>query len=83
MNIVALLLGLKSHLKRFHQEVNLPRCVFSIKEIKEIKPDSEWVNNSVGSSSSLVDTTCGSNYCKHCFIVSDLKAKAIDININY
>ena len=66
-------------MKRFHQEVNLPRSVYSIEEIKKIKPVSEWVNNSVESSPSFMDSTYGSNYCKHYLIVSDLIAKAIDL----
>ena len=67
-------------MKRFHQEVNLLRGVYSIKENKEIKSVGEWVKSSVWTSSSLVDTTCGSIYCKFYIIVSNLIAKGIDIN---
>ena len=48
-------------MKRFHQDVNLPRCVYSVKKMTEIKAVGEWVNNNVEGSSSLAGTTCEFN----------------------
>ena len=70
-------------MKRFHQEVNLPRVVYSVKEMSDIKPVGEWViNNNIGINNnnnlSLVDTTCESNYCKHFIMIIKLIEKGIN-----
>ena len=66
-------------MKRFHHEVDLPRRVFSVKDITDIKPVGEWfINNNVRTGSSLI-TTCGSIYCKHYVMISKIIDKSIDV----